>query len=154
MPANVTRLHNGTPGDGDDLPPGERYKLAVEEYRFQAQFNWSRTQYLFALNALVLAAGAGLVVPIGQFAIVIFSVGMCTALATIAVVKVQHGYYRNARDRMRSIERQVVPQDERINTTTSMGGRARKVSVNQVIYGLLVVIALANIAGIAMAVWR
>jgi hypothetical protein len=41
------------PADGD-LPPIETYKIAVEEHRFQAQFNWSRTQYLLALNALVL----------------------------------------------------------------------------------------------------
>jgi len=36
--------------DGGRLPPSDRLKLAVEEHRFQAQFKWSRSQYLLAVR--------------------------------------------------------------------------------------------------------
>ncbi len=40
------------------------YKVAVEEYRFQVDLNWKRTQYFLALNVAILGVGTGLVVTI------------------------------------------------------------------------------------------
>jgi hypothetical protein len=58
MGGNVARLPSSTTGDG--VPPSDVYKIAVDDYHFQAQFNWSRTQYLLAFDAAILAIGAGL----------------------------------------------------------------------------------------------
>lgn len=33
------------------------YKVAVEEYRFQVDLNWKRTQYFLALNVAILGCG-------------------------------------------------------------------------------------------------
>jgi hypothetical protein len=42
--------------DGDRVPAVDLYKNCVDEYRFQVLHNWSRTQYLLAFNAAILAA--------------------------------------------------------------------------------------------------
>lgn len=38
----------------------EQYKLLVEEYRFQVELNWKRSQYFLVLNVAVLVAAVGL----------------------------------------------------------------------------------------------
>lgn len=137
-----------------DLPP-DTYRIAVEEYRFQAQFNWTRTQYLLAFNAAVLAAAAGLARPAGPFALMIFALGAVAAAMSIVAVAVQHGYYRRARDRMRRIENLLpLPPELRLDTTANLGGRKRAVSVNQIVYLLLGAIVVANIIGAALVVLR
>lgn len=37
------------------------YKLAIEEYRFQVNLNWQRSQYFLGLNAAIISVGAGLI---------------------------------------------------------------------------------------------
>lgn len=58
MGAPVARLPQGTSGDGGEVTPVELYKNAIEEYRFQAKFNWSRTQYMLVFNTGILAVPA------------------------------------------------------------------------------------------------
>ncbi len=146
MPGSVARLPQ--PPNGDGIPPAELYRIAVEEYRFQAQYNWSRTQYLLGFNVAVLAAALALVERSGRGAALVFLVGLCAAILSAAVVRQQHDYYRAARDHMRRVEdRYHVPPDERLDTTSTLGRRRRKVSVNQVVYLLLALIAAADLGG-------
>lgn len=149
MPGNVARLPS-SPQGGDGSPtPGEIYKIAVEEYRFQAQFNWSRTQYLLVFNAGILAVAIGLTsqpLLVGSLA---FVLGLVASVMTILVVRVQHSYYRAARDHMKRIEAEVqIPMTQRLDTTSTLGGRQRKVSLNQLVYLLLGVLAAANVWGL------
>jgi hypothetical protein len=57
---NVSDLRGGPPDDGGGIPAVDLYKNVVDEYRFQVQFNWQRTQYLLAFNAAILAAAVAL----------------------------------------------------------------------------------------------
>lgn len=79
---------------------------------------------------------------------VVFGLGVVAAVLSIAVVRVQHNYYRAARDHMKRIEDVVtLPRDQRIDTTANLGGRPRRISVNQIVYLILTAIVVANFAG-------
>jgi hypothetical protein len=155
MAGSVTSLHNGTPDGGDGIPPLEVYKVAVEEYRFQAEFNWSRTQYMLVFNAGILAAASAVGSRPGHGAALVFGLGAVAACLSLFVVRTQHDYYRAARDRMRRIEVAVgVPVDQRIDTTATLGGRRRRVSVNQLVYVLLGAVALGDLVGVGLIASR
>ncbi len=141
------------PTNGGDLPPADAYKLSVDEYRFQAQFNWSRTQYLLAFNAAILTAAAAVASRPGRSAALVFVLGAVAATLSMTAVRTQHDYYRAARDRMRRLEEALrIPFDQRTDTTSTLGDRRRAVSVNQVVYLLLGTITVANLVGCAIVV--
>ncbi len=147
MAGSVARLPQ-EPTNGGEVPPGDLYKMAVEEYRFQAQYNWSRTQYLLAFNAAILTAAAAVASRPGRSAALVFILGSVAAGLSTLVVRTQHDYYRAARDRMRRIEDALaISADQRIDTTATLGKRRRAASVNQVVYLLLASIGIANIVG-------
>ena len=149
MAGNVARLPSSASNDDGGVPPADLYRIAVEEYRFQAQFNWSRTQYLLAFDAGILAVAIGLGSQPLVLGVLAFILGLVAALLTIVVVRVQHGYYRAARDRMRRVESDLgLDQRQRVDTTSTLGGRRRLVSVNHVVYLLLGALAAGNLYGI------
>lgn len=153
MAQPVPHWHDQAPGDDDDggLPPIDLYRLAVEEYRFQAQFNWSRTQYLLIFNAAILAAASALLAQSNVGAALVFGLGAFAASGSLFATRTQHHYYRAARDRMRRVEGFVeIPDQLRTDTTTSLGGPARLVSVNQVVYVLFIAIAVADVVGVVL----
>lgn len=155
MAGNLARLPASSPEGGGTVPPANLYRIAVEEYRFQAQFNWSRTQYLLAFNAGILAAAIGLASQQGRLAAIAFGLGVVAAVLSLLVVKVQHGYYRAARDHMRCIESELdIPDSQRLDTTAKLGDRNRTISVNMVVYLLLGAVATANALGIAVTLLR
>jgi len=150
-------LPGGPPSGDGRIPPSEVYRTAVEEYRFQAQFNWSRTQYLLGFNVAILAAAIALASSddVGVAAALVFVFGMVGAAASIVVVQTQHDYYRAARDHMRRVEQAYgVGEDERIDSTSTLGGRARRLSVNHVVLGLLTTLAIADAVGGFLVVVR
>lgn len=89
--APLARLPGGA-SDGDaKVPPVDLYRIAVEEYRFQAQFNWSRAQYLLAFNVGILAAATAVASRPGSGAALVFALGALAAVLSMLVVRVQHG---------------------------------------------------------------
>lgn len=104
------------------------YKTAVDEYRFQARYNWSRTQYLLAFNAGILAVAVGLASQPGRLAALTFGLGLVAAVLSMSVVNVQHGYYRAARYHMRRVEERQSPLPTRSGSPSSssadLNGRA------------------------------
>ena len=137
------------------VQPTDTYRFAIDEYRFQAQYNWSRTQYLLAFNAAVLAAACGLFVPAGIASALVFALGAVAAVSSQFVLQTQHRYYRAARDRLRRVEIALaVPDDLRFDTTKGLGGTRSGPSVNFVIHLLLVAIATADVTGIVLALIR
>jgi hypothetical protein len=130
------------------------YKIAVEEYRFQAEFNWKRTQYLLAFNAAILAAGAGVGARPGSAAALVFLLGGVAALMSLQVVSTQHGYYRAARDHMRRLERALdLPEEQRLDTTSTLGGRpSPRVNVTGVIRLLFVALAVSHAVGVGVVI--
>lgn len=139
-------------GNGDDLPPIDLYRLAVEEYRFQAEFNWKRTQYLLAFNVAVLAAGTAVSGRFGAYAVPVFALGAAACVLAIMVVRQQRDYYRAARDRMARVEDLLkIAQAARVDTTSTLGKRDRLVSVTGLIYLLMGMVALADSGAIVYA---
>lgn len=155
MAGSVSRLPGGTPDDGGGVPPADVYKVAVDEYRFQAQYNWSRTQYMLVFNTGILAAATAVASRSGHSAALVFLLGVVVASVSVLVVRTQHDYYRAARDRMRRVEVAVgIPADQRTDSTSTLGGRRRTASVNQLVYLLLGAVALANGVGAVLIVLR
>lgn len=139
-------------GDGG-IPPADIYKTAVEEYRFQAQYNWSRTQYLLGFNVAILVAGTVVAARPGRGAALVFLLGAIAAVLTGIVVRTQHDYYRAARDRMRRVEEHFeVAVNERVDSTSTLGGRRRRISVNQIVYVLLGAMCVADLIGLTVIV--
>ena len=152
MPSPVSKLHQG---NGDDVPPLDLYKMAVDEYRWQASHNWSRTQYLLAFNAAVLSAACAVASQGGRSASLVFALGAAASILTALAVQTQHDYYRAARDRMKRMEdRLAIAQDARVDTTATLGGRRRFVSVNSVVYLLLLGLLIANTIGFGIVLAR
>jgi hypothetical protein len=137
-------------------PPPDRtielYKIAVDEYRFQAEFNWKRSQYLLAFNAAILAAGAGVGARPGSAAALVFILGGVAALMSLKVVSTQHSYYRAARDHMRRLEQALdLPADQRLDTTSTLGGRrGPRVNVTGVIRLLFLALAASHAVGVGV----
>lgn len=141
-------------GGGDNLPPIDLYRLAVEEYRFQAEFNWKRTQYLLAFNAAILAAGTAVSGRFGAYAIPVFALGAVACVLAVLVMHQQHDYYRAARNRMvRMEEERGIPLANRVDTTSTLGARRRSVSVTQLIYLLTGAVGVAHVVGILLAIF-
>jgi hypothetical protein len=134
----------------------EHYGRCLDEYRFQVNLNWSRSQYFFVLNVAILAAGIGLLsaerVPAGV-PIVVFLVGGASALVSIFASTVQHDYYKNVRDRKKELEDRLRLGGLALRTTTGMGGvRARIARVTTFQKAILVALIVADATGFVAAV--
>lgn len=152
MPSPVSKLQ---PNGGGDVPPFDLYRMAVDEYRWQASHNWSRTQYLLAFNAGILTAAVAVATQGGRVGALIFGLGAVASILTAFAVRAQHDYYRAARARMTRMEDRLgISEDARVDTTATLGGRSRIFSVNQVVYLLLVALLVANLVGFASVAAR
>ncbi len=155
MAGAVSRLPEPAQGGSDGVPPADLYRIAVEEYRFQATFNWSRTQYMLVFNTGILAAAAAVASQPGRGAALVFALGFVTCLLSALVIRTQQSYYRAARDRMRRVESDLgIPERQRTDTTATLGGRSRAVSVTQLIYLMLGSVAVANVVGAILIALR
>ena len=152
MVTPVPRWRDQDRGDGERIPAVDLYNSAVEEYRFQVTFNWSRTQYLLVFNAGILAAATlFLSRPMNNAAAIIYALGAVTGVMSMIAIRTQHTYYRAARDRVRRAEEMFqVPKTVRMDTTAAMAGRADPIKVSQVIDGLFVALVVTHVLGVAL----
>ncbi len=153
--ADAARLRD-TDDPDSSLNHAELYRAAVEEYRFQVQFNWSRTQYLLAFNVIILAAAVGLGSRSNVLAVLVFVLGACAAVLSYLAGHTQHQYYRAARDRVKRLEGAFgITGDRALDTTSTMGGRRHPtVSVTSVTYLLFWSMAVADVIGAVLVVAR
>jgi hypothetical protein len=147
------------PGDGliPEKPDPEMllqlYKISIDEYRFQVNLNWQRSQYYFVLNAALIAAGGSLLGIQGDrgrpFAAILFTVGLIAVILAVLVTRTQHTYYRSARENLKDFEQRLGLKDFGIKTTPSFGsGHKRLATVttfNSVMFSLLGLIDLAGV---------
>ena len=123
----------------------DNYRLLVEEYRFQVQLNWSRTQYLLLASVTLLAAAVGLDGTLGTDSlgrVALFLLPAVVALLGVFLVGRQHEYYRSARDQVVSEAKRlgVVP----LQTTAGLQGeRSTRVKVTDVLRLVLLLLAVA-----------
>lgn len=144
----VSSFRGNSDGEDGDIPPLELYKNAVDEYRFQVQFNWTRVQYLLIFNAAVLAAAVALSARPGFGAAVVYGLGAVAAGLSSVVTITQHGYYKAARNRVKRLEvLYKVPETARIDTTGNFGGRRVTIKVTTVVNLLLWAIAIGDVIG-------
>lgn len=147
----------GERGDGGSgqVDPTELYRSAIDEYRFQVQFNWTRTQYLLIFNAAVLTAAVALSAREDWLAALLYGLGAIAAVLSSIVHVTQHGYYQAARNRVKRVEDLVgVPDVARLDTTGNLGARRVRVKVTLVVNVLLLAMVVADVVGVVVVLVR
>ena len=130
------------------------YRESLSEYRFQAEFNWSRTQYWLVFNAGILTAGVALwATTQSRLVTIVFVLGVVCCALSARAVQVSHLYYRATRDRVRRLESELaVPTAAVVDTTRGFTGTRRPiVNVQAVVYLLLVSLAGADLLAAVLA---
>jgi hypothetical protein len=133
--------------------------MAVDEYRFQVQLNWSRTQYWLVFNSGFLAAGVGLLAAFkhSTFPALVFAVGVVACGLSARAIQISHSYYRVTRARVRRFEEKLdLDRELRFDTTAGFRGARKSIRVNvtAVTYLLLASVAAADVVGIVAALTR
>lgn len=135
----------------------EQYKICVEEYRFQVELNWKRSQYYFVLNAAILVAGVGLLnssskIPVGVTT-ALFGLGALVAFLATFATATQLAYYEASRDQMKHLSGKVGLGDLALKTTPSMGAQIKRFGkVKTFQYLILLAIAAADVAGFVVSI--
>jgi hypothetical protein len=133
------------------VAPVDVYRLAAEEYRFQAEFSWSRTRYFVAFSTGVLAAGSALSVQGAVYAVPVFAWGIVACGIAAMVTHVQHRYYRAARERMSAVERTLdVEGPYIVGSSAAVGRRGKLFSEPLLVFIMLGTVALADAVGIVL----
>jgi hypothetical protein len=128
------------------------YQIAIEEYRFQVNLNWSRTQYYLVLNVAIFAAATGILQlaksTVGALVAGVYLAGaICCGLALVAT-RVQQGYYQAARDHKADIESKLELGPLSLATTPGMGSPFRRLGkVTTFISVMLSLLAAIDLAG-------
>lgn len=134
----------------------EQYRKAVEEYRFQVDLNWRRSEYFFVLNIGVLVAATTLLasqdVPRGVVALV-FCLGTLLAVLSILANNTQSGYYHAARDLKKELEAKLELDQFAIATTPGMGSPITRLGrVGTFLKIMLIAIACVDLVGAGVAI--
>lgn len=130
--------------------------MAVEEYRFQVDLNWRRSEYFFVLNVGVLIAAATLLtandIPRGLVALV-FGVGALLAVLTVLANETQHGYYQAAREVKTGLEAELGISDHALATTPAMGSRIKRLGrVGTFLRVMLIGLAVVDAIGVGISI--
>ena len=142
-------------------PSLDLYRIALDEYRFQVNLNWQRTQHWFTLNAAIAGAAVallGLADDRGTYLLVtlVFLAGVFAAAVAIVATRTQHDYYRRTRDKKQRLEEDLRLGTYALTTTPGMRGEARAgvariFHVTSLYTGLLGALAAVNAAGVVYA---
>ena len=134
------------------MEPSEQFRHAVEEYRFQVDLNWKRSEYYFVLNVAVLVAAIGLLATSArvprEILGVLFTIAALLAGLSIVANVVQHRYYRSTRDEVKRLRGELGLPESTVATTPGLGSTARRlarVRTFQVI--MLSALLLADVGG-------
>jgi hypothetical protein len=131
------------------------YEYALQEYRFQVNLNWNRTQYFLTVNVGIIGIATGIVQfakgRVGNLTAGIYLAGaVCCALSIIAS-RTQQSYYRATREHKAVLEERLALADLAIRTTVGMGSLEKRFgSVTTMISVVLSVLLLVNLAGVAL----
>lgn len=153
-------LQSPEPKPTPDQSPAliDLYKIALDEYRFQVNLNWSRTQYYIVLNVAILGLATGLlriedrtlsaVVGTGLY----FAGTVCCVLALFAGT-VQRSYFRQTKAHKAKLEELLELGDLAIKTTPGMGGPARRIAKVTTFHNAIISILLVlDLGGLVYSV--
>lgn len=149
-------------GSQSEQPPLlDLYKIAVDEYRFQANLNWGRTLHWFTLNTALAGAAIALfhVATGGLTYLLVGAIFFCGAAACFVAVhgiRAQHEYYRAARDHMKDLEKAMgVAAPLGLATTPGMGsGRKRRIRLQTLYVALFLLLMALDLGGAAFALYE
>ncbi len=128
----------------------ELYKLALEDYRFQVQLNWGRSQYFLVLNIGIVGIATG-IVQLGQGYMSILVAGIYLAgfffcLFSIYALQVQRKYYTSARKQKALFEDKLQLGEARITPVERTGGTIRRFTTFKAIVNIMLgVLAALNL---------
>lgn len=110
----------------------ELYKLALEDYRFQVQFNWGRSQYFLVLNIGIVGIATG-IVQLGQGEISIlvagiYLIGLLLCIFSILALRVQRKYYISARQQKKLFEEKLQLGEARITPVERTDSTIRRLT--------------------------
>jgi hypothetical protein len=145
-----------SPEDVERQEQFELYKLAIDEYRFQVELNWKRSQYYFVLNAAIIALGAnflrGDMKEDWNVAAWVFGSGLLIVGLSLLAMVTQHQYYRAARDGKTMLETQLNLGELAVRTTPGMGSpRERPLTVRTATLIMLGILGVGDAAGFVYA---
>lgn len=133
------------------LSSADVLQITVEEYRFQVRLNADRINYWYTLNLAILIAAATLggLVKNPWITAPVFLLATWTSSLCAVAAYVQHGYYKEARDRALRAAADAGAPDLLTTTPGMRGERAVRVKVQTVTVGMFIALALVGVAGAA-----
>jgi hypothetical protein len=129
------------------------YQIALDEYRFQVNLNWSRTQYYLTLNVGIIAIATGIIQiakgKVGYLTAGLYFAGFICCVLSLAASTVQKRYYESIRDHKANLEAALKMDTYSIRTTPGMGGVLSRLGrVTTLLNVVLVVLGMMNIVGL------
>lgn len=162
MGGGVSNDAEGAGQDRDRL--WQLYGHAIDEYRFQVNLNWQRLQYFLGLNLAILGVGTGVLrlgtdtqaQPDNTLPALVFVAGVVLSLGSWRLARIQHAYYRTARDQMVALGEQVGAGGHAIATTGGARGEKNRwwLKVRVINEGVLFALAALNGIGAYYAFFR
>jgi len=126
----------------------ELYKLALEDYRFQVQLNWGRSQYFLVLNLTVIGIATGIVQfaggKISPLLAGLYLAGFAFCVFSIAALQAQRKYYFAARKQKERFEEELGLGEHSITPVERSDKKIRKVTTFKafvnIMFGVLAVV--------------
>ncbi len=148
-----------SPSDDDREELLTLYKLALDEYRFQVNLNWSRTQYYIALNVAILGIATGLFriqankTLTASIGLGLYATGIVCCVLSLAANQVQRNYYRQAKRHKAMIEERLGLGDLAIRTTPGMGSQVKRVGkVTTFNTAILTILLGLDVTGLTLSI--
>lgn len=128
------------------------YQISLDEYRFQVNLNWSRTQYYLTLNIAIVGIATGILQiakgRIGYLTAGLYFAGFVCTVLSLAASRVQKRYYDSIRDHKGRLETELKLETYSIRTTPGMGGFISRLGrVTRLLNVMLVLIMGMDVAG-------
>lgn len=144
-------------GPGDDR--FELYKLALEDYHFQVQLNWGRSQYFLVLNLTVIGIASGIVqfsggpanVLVGLF----YVAGAALSIFSIAALQLQRRFYISAREQKKRFEEELgLGERSILPVQRAPDGIWRYVTFKGLVNGMLGLLGVVNTISAIIVFWQ
>lgn len=133
----------------------ELYKLALEDYRFQVQLNWGRSQYFLVLNLTVTGIATGIMRLGGEFGIlgaVIYFLGALFCVFSIVALRAQRKYYIAAREQKKRFEEELRLGEHSITPVPRSNKKLRRLTTFKAFVNIMFVVLAATDIGCAIFV--
>jgi hypothetical protein len=108
------------------------YKISIDEYRFQVQYNWERNRFYLLLSSGVVSVAASIlkVQGSGILLLPLFVIGVLVGWTGYSTLKKGHEYYRRTVWKMSQLASQLGIPSEELPISTTAGQRESKMSAD------------------------